>query len=84
MRENTMQERANSTAQWIFRREGCLKAANLSRVLVGELQKQRKIDIEEICEWLNMNIWEYVKDYGISQRDIDNMIADIKWDMKEE
>lgn len=41
--------RANSYAQWILRREGCLKAANLPEFLEDMLKEQKKIDDKE-CE----------------------------------
>lgn len=58
----TIEERAISTAQWILRREGWLKAANIDKVIQAELEEQRKIDKEAfdtfLCGLRNSNMWE--------------------------
>lgn len=58
----TIEERASSTAQWILRREGYLKAANVDKVIQAELEEQLKIDKEAFDTFLsglrNSNMWE--------------------------
>lgn len=58
----TIEERASSTAQWILRREGFLKAADVDKVIQAELEEQLKIDKEAfdafLCGLRNSNMWE--------------------------
>lgn len=54
----TIKEIAESYAQWILRREGCLKSAQLPKVLEGMLKEQRKADTEYTCEWMKENLWD--------------------------
>lgn len=58
----TIEERASSTAQWILRREGYLKAADVDKVIQAELEEQLKIDKEAfetfLCGLRNSNMWE--------------------------
>lgn len=49
--EKTLKERATNTANWILRREGCLKAANIDKVIENDLETQRRITTERAVTW---------------------------------
>lgn len=46
----TIKEIAESYAQWILRREGALKSAQLPKVLEGMLKEQKDIDDANLAE----------------------------------
>lgn len=47
----TIKERAESTAQWIIRREGCLKAAHVDKVIENDLESIKRIAAEKAVNW---------------------------------
>lgn len=57
----TIEERAASTAQWILRREGLLKAANIKQLIQEELEKQHQSDMEKARRWLASNSDKYAR-----------------------
>lgn len=61
--KKTLKERAESTAQWILRRESLLKAANIKQLIQAELEEQRKIDYSSENLNLIIEIYEEYKSY---------------------
>lgn len=54
----TIEERAQSIAGWILRRDGMLKSARLPHFIEEELKRQRAIDIDKACAWWNKELRE--------------------------
>lgn len=59
---NTIAERAKNLADWILRRDGMLKHVGLQELIEKELKEQRDSDIEQSCDWMRENLWDYYND----------------------
>lgn len=49
--EKLIKEKAENTAQWILRREGCLKAAHVDKVIENDLESIKRIAAERAINW---------------------------------